>query len=654
MNVHAPSAAVRQLKRQWQDRLCRPGIRRGLRTLGLFVLSFFLAGASAGGSFLPLSVALTASLDLGLGLFAAYLGGSLGYVRFWGMTTAMFPLAAGLLVVASSCVFDHISVSARRWFGPFRAMLFTALVGFLFLVEQAFVPYALWRWLLEVGVAGGGAHVFRKALEEDSPLDRLFLSVGLCWGLCALSLPGGLPLGAVAASALSAASLMTPLSLAAGAMCGLAVELSWTGGSAAVMVLTVLICRRWEQPVLRLSLWCVCSLIGVLLTGSGPLLLVAMVLGAPLSLLIPGRQLLGAPPVPEADGRKRLELTSRLLLQMSQCLDKPLPAGPEPELAVIFDRVAEKVCRLCPMWKSCWREEAETTLQALTQASGPMIARGALLPEDLPVSFLGQCREKDAFLTAVNRELEELRGRLQCRTRLRESRQVLSGQYRTLSLALTEHAPSPGLIKYRPEVGVRGQGRRGSSLSGDRGADFAVGKWYYVLLCDGMGAGEGASGESMIAVGLLEQMLRTGLEPMEALSLLNGVYLLRDDGGFATVDLLRADLVTGEAVLYKWGAAPSFLKRRGLVEQIGSAGPPPGLGLSETCRPEERQLSLARGELLVLTTDGLDPEETQSCLRQETARSVRDMAAAIVQAGGQDAADDRTAVVFTLRSRTGR
>ncbi len=654
MNVRSPSAAVRQLKRRWQDRLCRPGVRRGLRTLGLFVLSFFLAGASVGGELLPLSVALTASLDMGLGLFASYLGGCLGYGLFWGMSAAMFPLAAGLLVVASSCVFDHISVSARRWFGPFRAMLFTALVGFLFLVEQAFVPYALWRWLLAVGAAGGGAHVFRRALEEDSPPDRLFLSVGLCWGLCAVPLPGELPLGAVAAAALSAAALTSPLSLAAAAMCGLAVELSWSEGSAAVMVLSCLICRNWESPALRMSLWCACALVGVLLTGSGPLLLVAMVLGAPLSLVIPGRQLLGAPPVPEADGRLRLEMTARLLLQMSRCLDKPVSAGPEPELAVLFDRVAEKVCRLCPMWKTCWREEADATLQALTQAAGPMAARGVLLPEDLPASFLGQCREKDAFLTAVNRELEELRGRLQCRTRLRESRQVLSGQYRTLSLALTEQPTSPGLLKYRPEMGVRGQGRRGGSLSGDRGADFSVGQWYYVLLCDGMGAGEGASGESMIAVGLLEQMLRTGLEPQDALSLLNGVYLLRDDGGFATVDLLRADLVTGEAVLYKWGAAPSYLKRRGLVEQIGSAGPPPGLGLGETCRPEERRLSLARGEWLVLTTDGLDPEETQSCLRQETARSVKDMAAAIVQAGGQDAADDRTAVVVTLRSRTGR
>lgn len=654
MNIHSPSGLARQIRRQWQERLFRPGVRRGLRTLGLFVLSFFLAGASAGGTLLPLSVGLTASLDLGLGLFVSYVGGSLGYVHFWGMTAAMSPLAAGLLVVASSCVFDHISVSARRWFGPFRAMLFTALVGFLFLVEQAFVPYALWRWLLEVGTAGGGAHVFRKALEEDSPLDRLFLSVGLCWGLCAVRLPGGLPLGAVAASALSAAALMSPLSLAAAAMCGLAMELSWAEGSAAVMVLTSLICRRWESPPLRLSLWCVCSLIGVLLTGSGPLLLVAMVLGAPLSLAINGKRLLGAPPVPEADGRKRLELTAQLLLQMSRCLDKPRSSVPEPELAVIFDRVAEKVCRLCPMWKTCWKEEAETTLQALTQASGPMVARGSLLPEDLPASFLGQCQEKDAFLDAVNRELETLRGRLQCRTRLRESRQVLSGQYRALSLALTEQTPSPGLIKYRPEVGVRGQGRRGGSLSGDRGADFSVGHRYYILLCDGMGAGEGASGESMIAVGLLEQMLRTGLPPEEALSLLNGVYLLRDDGGFATVDLLQADLVTGEAVLYKWGAAPSYLKRRGLVEQIGSAQPPPGLGLGEACRPEQRSLSLARGELLVLTTDGLDPEETQSCLRQETARSARDMAAAIVQAGGQDAADDRTAVVVTLRSRTGR
>ncbi len=651
MELRTSGSTVRQWKDRLQDRLYRPGLQRVLRTLGLAALSFFLSGASAAGLPLPLSVALTASLELGPGLFASYIGSCLGYARFWGMTQAMEPMASGLLVTASACVFDHISPSAKQWFGPFRAMLFTALVGFLFLVEQAFVPSALWVWLLGIGISGGGAHVFRKAMEEDSPTDRLFLAVSLCWGLCAIPLPGDLPLGAVTGAALTAAALNSPLSLSAAALSGLITELSWPQVRAsAVLVLCTLVCRRWDRRLLQLSLWCLTAVAGVLLTESGPLFLVALVLAAPLSLLIPGQKLLGKPPVPEVDGQLRLQRASQLLRQLSQCLERPRSAGPDPELAVIFDHVAERVCRLCPLWRTCWKEQAASTLQALQQAAGPMMARGRLLVSDLPEAFVAQCRELPAFLETADRELEDLRSRIRCSSRLRESRQVLSRQYRALSDALTDAPPPAGLHRFRPELGVRGQGRRGASLSGDRGADFAVGRWYFVLLCDGMGAGEAASGESLMAVSLLEQLLRTGLDPEEALQQLNGLYLLRDDGGFSTVDLVRADLVTGEVTLYKWGSAPSYLKRRGQVEQIGSAQPPPGVGLGDHCRPDMRRLSLSRGEILVLTTDGLDREETENCLRQEAVHSAKDLAAAMVAARGPQE-DDRTAVVLMLRSQ---
>ncbi|MFR5761976.1 MAG: hypothetical protein ACLUFI_10565 [Oscillospiraceae bacterium] len=62
-------------------------------------------------------------------------------------------------------------------------------------------------------------------------------------------------------------------------------------------------------------------------------------------------------------------------------------------------------------------------------------------------------------------------------------------------------------------------------------------------------------------------MITAGFAAPEAMALLNELYLLRGDGCFSTIDLLELDLCTAEGVLYKWGAAPSYLKKGGNVKK---------------------------------------------------------------------------------------
>jgi stage II sporulation protein E len=162
-----------------------------------------------------------------------------------------------------------------------------------------------------------------------------------------------------------------------------------------------------------------------------------------------------------------------------------------------------------------------------------------------------------------------------------------------------------------------------------------------------MGSGHSAAGEAAAATAVLEQLLKAGMAPAEALQLLNGIYPLRDDGGFATVDLAQADLVTGKVLLYKWGGAPSYLKRRGSVELVGSSAPPPGISVQDG-PPEGISLSLSRGELLVLVSDGVSGPGVEPCIRSHDGRSAKDLAAAVVAAAESDD-DDRTAAVLMLQ-----
>ena len=105
---------------------------------------------------------------------------------------------------------------------------------------------------------------------------------------------------------------------------------------------------------------------------------------------------------------------------------------------------------------------------------------------------------------------------------------------------------------------------------------------------------------------LLRQFLEAGIQPEAALKTLNSALALRGEetGSFATIDLLTLQRETGEAVFYKYGAAPSYLKRLGAVRRITGTALP--AGLRETpAPPDVTRLRLEGGSFAVLISDGV-------------------------------------------------
>ena len=626
----------------------RPVMEHAIRAAAAMLAAFFLAGFRVAGAVLPLPLCLSAALGLTASSFGAYVGGCLGYLVFYPFHAAE-PMAAGLLVQAALCIFADQRPERDKWFPVGCAVAFTALVGFLFLLEQRFAANMVWRYILKVLVAGGGTLCFRGVLTEKNDLCRVIIIGCLSAGLCAVKI-AGLPLGAVAACAMAAAAVGSPMTMTAAAIFGLALDLAWQPGCATAVFVLAAMVSRWGKRILRLGSWLVCVLFGVLLTQTDALLLAGAVLGLAGAFLVPvevfGQKL---PAVPGAD--PRLNAAAGLLHQMGQCLQAVRSDRPDPEMAAVFDQAAERVCRVCGGWDKCWNENAAHTVEELERAAPAMMARGRALRTDLPESFAARCSHVEGFLTAVNRELDDLSCRRQCRSRIRESRQILAGQYAVLAGAMTR--PKQELnpkCRYRPEVGFRSEEAPGQTVSGDRGVTFRVGKFFYLILCDGMGTGPGAQGEAGAAIGILRTMLQAGAEPAEALEVLNGIYILRDDGGFATVDLVCADLMTAQVQLLKWGSAPSYLKWKNHLEKLGTATPPPGVGTGEDDHPERIGLSLSKGELLVLLSDGVDAGQSERFLRHYGGQSPKELAVGLIGSQPQ-AEDDRTAVVLALRPR---
>lgn len=218
------------------------------------------------------------------------------------------------------------------------------------------------------------------------------------------------------------------------------------------------------------------------------------------------------------------------------------------------------------------------------------------------------------------------------------------------------------LVQSEPFMAVAGIAARkkdGETVSGDAGTWFKRpdGR-LYVLLCDGMGSGPAANRESGLAVRLLEQFLKAGVETEHALVILNSALSLRneDEGGFTTVDLLQLDLFTGQAEIYKFGAAPTYVKKREGVQRVTGCSLPAGVSAQGGVRPDCTRLKLEPEDCVLMVSDGICGTGEDDWLRARLAAfagdSPKELARSLITDGPEEGAtDDRTALVVKLTRR---
>jgi len=209
-------------------------------------------------------------------------------------------------------------------------------------------------------------------------------------------------------------------------------------------------------------------------------------------------------------------------------------------------------------------------------------------------------------------------------------------------------------------AGIAARKKDGETVSGDAGTWFKRpdGR-LYVLLCDGMGSGLAANRESGLAVRLLEQFLKAGVETENALLILNSALSLRgeEEGGFTTVDLLQLDLFTGQAEIYKFGAAPTYVKKRDGVQRITGTSLPAGVSAQGNIRPDRTRLRLEPGDGVLMGSDGICGSGEDDWVRKKLmtfgADSPKELARELIADGPEEGGtDDRTALVVRLAHRT--
>ena len=124
------------------------------------------------------------------------------------------------------------------------------------------------------------------------------------------------------------------------------------------------------------------------------------------------------------------------------------------------------------------------------------------------------------------------------------------------------------------------------------------------LLSDGMGTGARAAVDAVLTATLLEKLLKSGIGFPGALRLCNCALLVKSsDESIATADGLCVNVYTGQASLFKAGAAVSFFRSGERVSVIEAPSLP--LGILRGVEAARRDLPLKAGDIVLLVSDGV-------------------------------------------------
>ena len=601
-----------------------------------FFLTAALTASQTPGDYAPFALGCVAACGPGAEGIAALLGAGVGAVLFLDFAAALPFLAAAILIFTTAAAFQGLKLLDGPWFHPLAgAGLFLAVSGIY--VLQSLSPLRdLGPCLAGTVLVGLSAWYYQPLLqakqERLEPDSLLFLVGSILLALVDVEL-AGLSIGRALLCLLlvyTAYQRGAMTGAAAGLGAGLAADFcSGTGGvlfGAAYGLAGLLAGSRsgGRRIWAALAFWGA-AVLAALPAGLATPLLPEAAVGSALFLLLPGRVFGGkrvkqraAAEFPAALEGMRAQLTrmAAALRDLYDSMGRSAPVSTEENPAVIFDRAAEKVCRGCALCELCWQREYTGTFNALNDATPFLLERGRALAKDFPGYFADRCIHLPDFLTAVNGELSAFLLRRQYRRQLEETRRSARGQYAQLSELLT--ATAAGLGEVRATAGETAECRIGAALRpkagetvcGDTVVSFRTESGLLcLLLADGMGSGEAARRESALTCRLLEQFLEAGIEPEAAMKTLNSAMALRgaDTGSFTTIDLLTCRPDTGELAFYKYGAAPSYLKKGGTVRRITGGSLPAGLR-GGAAVPDVTRATLEPGSFAVMISDGVaDP-----------------------------------------------
>lgn len=420
-----------------------------------FLAAFILAGARVLGDRRPFAIAMSAASGATAAGFFALMGALGGLVVMAGLPEAVGSIAVAVVAAAISFLFKDLDVARARWFQPVVAGAMTAVIGFVYLLDEGFTLRGLLIFLGESGFTALCTYFFAAALDRPGGqawrAGLLLMAAGLISALAPVQLLGMLSLGRFAASAaalLAAQAGGWALGGALGLAAGCAVDLAGTGSpwfalTCGISALTAGLARSQSRHRAALAYLVTTGICLVWLADLAPVAALLEAFLASLLLMLLPQQLTpklgllhqhegGAA---ERSAARRLSDTAAVFLELFESISTAL--APEnagaTSLGSAFDRTAQRTCKKCMMRSICWQRDAVDTYGALNDASVKFTQRGYAEAGDFPAWFASRCRWLDRFISTLNEELTAMNYRRRYEKNAAENRRLVTQQYRQIS-----------------------------------------------------------------------------------------------------------------------------------------------------------------------------------------------------------------------------
>ena len=250
----------------------------------------------------------------------------------------------------------------------------------------------------------------------------------------------------------------------------------------------------------------------------------------------------------------------------------------------------------------------------------------------------------DAYCGSGEISAEELAEKLSFALRKEFDLPMISEKEDRLHITVSERA------LYDAQTRIFQKSKTGNRSNGDCCDCFNDGCGHvYMIISDGMGSGSRARIDSSFACGMLSKLLKAGIDMEASLEMLNTSLMVKSaDESFATLDVCRIDLYTGDVLLYKAGGASTFVRCGGKFAEISGCGTP--LGVSFGVDYSGKCFRLSAGDVVLMTSDGAEINTSwleQLLLREKNAdleKIVSTVGEALKLSSKRDYGDDITLI----------
>ena len=189
-------------------------------------------------------------------------------------------------------------------------------------------------------------------------------------------------------------------------------------------------------------------------------------------------------------------------------------------------------------------------------------------------------------------------------------------------------------------------------ICGDCFDSFYDGKGNFIaVLSDGMGTGNRAAIDGAMASTMFSRLIVSGFSFPCALRLVNSAMLVKSkDESLATLDILKVNLYTGQATIYKAGATISLLYRQGKISEIKKSAMP--IGILRQAEFATVHGGLRSGDMLIMMSDGAadnNIEEIKTYIKENGfSYDLPEKLCAIAKARAIEKCDDITVAVVKI------